>query len=341
MTQLPLVTLTMPVYNVSKFVEKSLLSALNQTYRNIEFLIVDDCSTDNSMDIVRQTVNAHKRSADVRIIHHPGNQGLGDTRNTAIKEAKGEYIYFMDSDDIISSCCIEVLVNYMLENPVDFIAASRERRTFDGKLISTDQYQPYTVKDDHRSTLPVAYFRYVENHKILAEVWNKLYNVDFLRKNKIRCIPHVHVEDVSFSLQVNIAAKSCRLVPDVLYVYHIYEGQSFAAFNNNHERALYLADCFVKIRKYDADIVSCYSNCEEYAALIAGVYNVTLLHSQMIVKSSVLSKKEKQNFLNLLWKVNYSLSDILRFKHKAKYALCYWGMSCLPISIKYSLIKGI
>ena len=70
-------------------------------------------------------------------------------------------------------------------------------------------------------------------------------------------------------------------------------------------------------------------------------YNVTLLHSQMIVKSSVLSKKEKQNFLNLLWKVNYSLSDILRFKHKAKYALCYWGMSCLPISIKYSLIKGI
>ena len=255
MTQLPLVTLAMPVYNVSKFVEKSLLSALNQTYRNIEFLIVDDCSTDNSMDIVRQTVNAHKRSADVRIIHHPGNQGLGDTRNTAIKEAKGEYIYFMDSDDIISSCCIEVLVNYMLENPVDFIAASRERRTFNGKLISTDQYQPYTDKDDHRSTLPVAYFRYVENHKILAEVWNKLYNVDFLRKNKIRCIPHVHVEDVSFSLQVNIAAKSCRLVPDVLYVYHIYEGQSFAAFNNNHERALYLADCFVKIRKYDADIV--------------------------------------------------------------------------------------
>ena len=95
MTQLPLVTLAMPVYNVSKFVEKSLLSALNQTYRNIEFLIVDDCSTDNSMDIVRQTVNAHKRSADVRIIHHPGNQGLGDTRNTAIKEAKGEYIYFI------------------------------------------------------------------------------------------------------------------------------------------------------------------------------------------------------------------------------------------------------
>lgn len=341
MTQLPLVTLAMPVYNVAKFVEKSLLSALNQTYRNIEFLIVDDCSTDNSMDIVRQTVNAHKRSADVRIIHHPGNQGLGDTRNTAIKEAKGEYIYFMDSDDIISSCCIEVLVNSMLENPVDFIAASRERRTFDGKLISTDKYQPYTVKDDHRSTLPVAYFRYVENHKILAEVWNKLYNVDFLRKNKIRCIPHVHVEDVSFSLQVNIAAKSCRLIPDVLYVYHIYEGQSFAAFNNNHERALYLADCFVKIRKYDADIVSCYSNCEEYAALIAGVYNVTLLHSQMIMRSSVLDRTEKKGYLSKLWRVNYSLCDLIKMKHKTKYAMCYKCISWMPGFVKFFLISII
>lgn len=341
MTQLPLVTLAMPVYNVAKFVEKSLLSALNQTYSYIEFLIVDDCSTDNSMDIVRQTVNAHKRSADVRIIHHPGNQGLGDTRNTAIKEAKGEYIYFMDSDDIISSCCIEVLVNYMLENPVDFIAASRERRTFNGKLISTDQYQPYTVKDDHRSTLPVAYFRYVENHKILAEVWNKLYNVDFLRKNKIRCIPHVHVEDVSFSLQVNIAAKSCRLVPDVLYVYHIYEGQSFAAFNNNHERALYLADCFVKIRKYDADIVSCYSNCEEYAALIAGVYNVTLLHSQMIMRSSVLDRTEKKGYLSKLWRVNYSLCDLIKMKHKTKYAMCYKCISWMPGFVKFFLISII
>ena len=229
----------------------------------------------------------------------------------------------------------------MLENPVDFIAASRERRTFDGKLISTDQYQPYTVKDDHRSTLPVAYFRYVENHKILAEVWNKLYNVDFLRKNKIRCIPHVHVEDVSFSLQVNIAAKSCRLVPDVLYVYHIYEGQSFAAFNNNHERALYLADCFVKIRKYDADIVSCYSNCEEYAALIAGIYNVTLLHSQMIMRSSVLDRAEKKGYLNKLWRVNYSLCDLIKMKHKTKYAMCYKCISWMPGFVKFFLISRI
>lgn len=340
MKQFPLVTLAMPVYNVERFVEKSLLSALIQTYRNIEFLIIDDCSTDRSMDIVKKTIENHNRCSAVRIVRHDGNQGLGDTRNTAINEARGEYIYFMDSDDLISPCCIEVLVNYMLDTPVDFIAASRERRTFEGKLISTDQYQSYTVFDDGKHALPVAYFRYVENHKILAEVWNKLYDVGFLRKNKIRCLPHVHVEDVSFSLQVNIAAKSCRLIPDVLYTYHIYEGQSFAAFHNNHDRALYLADCFVKIRKYDADLVSRYKNTEEYAALIAGVYNVTLLHSQMIINSTVLTTAEKQVFVNNLWKVNYSLCDLFRMKHKAKFAFCYKLMSFIPFSMKSFIISN-
>ncbi len=340
MKSIPLVTLAMPVYNVAKFVKDSLLSALNQTYQNMEFLIVDDCSTDNSMEIVQNTMAGHQRHEQVRIIRHPGNQGLGDTRNTAITEAKGEFIYFMDSDDVISPCCIEALVNYMLETPVDFIAASRERRTFEGKWIATDQYQPCTVRDTDKYKLPVAYFRYVENHKILAEVWNKLYNVDFLRKNSIRCLPHVHVEDVSFSLQVIVAARSCRLVPDVLYTYHIYEGQSFAAFQNNHDRALYLAECFVKIRKYDSHLIGHYKSTEEYAALIAGVYNVTLLHSQMIINSQVLDKNEKKHLLFELWKVEYGLKDILKMKHKAKYAFCYWIMAGLPNWGKYHLLRA-
>ena len=120
-----------------------------------------------------------------------------------------------------------------------------------------------------------------------------------------------------------------------------YEGQSFAAFNNNHERALYLADCFVKIRKYDADIVSCYSNCEEYAALIAGVYNVTLLHSQMIMRSSVLDRAEKKGYLNKLWRVNYSLCDLIKMKHKTKYAMCYKCISWMPGFVKFFLISII
>ena len=187
---MPLITLSMPVYNVSGFVEASLLSALNQTYPDIEYIIVDDKSTDDSMDVVRKVVNGHTRRDAVRIIDHVVNKGLGDTRNTSIDNARGEYIYFMDSDDVIAPDCIEKLVGYMEETPVDFIASSRMRKTFDGKLIVKDIYTPVVVHD--KGELSVARFRYVHNNKILAEVWNKLYNTEFLRKNNIRCIPGVN-----------------------------------------------------------------------------------------------------------------------------------------------------
>lgn len=87
------VSLAIPIYNVSLFVERALLSVLNQTYDNIEYLIVDDKRQDDSMDIVHRIIKDHPRGKDVRIIEHPYNIGLGATRNTAIDNAQGEYLF--------------------------------------------------------------------------------------------------------------------------------------------------------------------------------------------------------------------------------------------------------
>lgn len=336
---MPLVTLAIPVYNVSKFVKASLLSALNQTYQNIEFLIVDDKSTDNSMDIVHSVVNSHPRRDAVRIIDHVVNKGLGDTRNTSIKEATGDYIYFMDSDDVITPDCIERLVAYMQETPVDFIAASRERRTFEGRLIAKDIYAPIIVEDN--GELTVAKLRYVDNVRILGEVWNKLYSLDFLRRNHVECIPGVHVEDVSFSYQVILAARSCRLVPDVTYTYHIYEGQSFSAFQNNRERALYLADCFCKIRIKDCGIAEKYSNSDIYGSILSGIYNVTLLHSNMVRKAKALEHKDKRNIYHDLLRYDLSLFEVMRLKTNKLKNLLYYIMSSIPYSAQKQLLKLI
>ena len=118
------VTLSMPIYNVAPYVERALLSALNQTFESIEFLLVDDRGTDNSMDIVRRIIKDHPRGKDVRIIEHPHNIGLGATRNTAIDNAQGEYLFFMDSDDEITPDCIQVLYDKMMEEKVDFVVGS-------------------------------------------------------------------------------------------------------------------------------------------------------------------------------------------------------------------------
>ena len=126
-----LITLSMPVYNVEKYVERALLSALNQTYENIEFIIADDRGTDTSMDIVRRIVSSHPRGKQVRIIEHERNIGLGAGRNTAIEHATGKYLFFMDSDDELSPDCIDRLYAKMQEENVDFVEGSY-RKLFRG-----------------------------------------------------------------------------------------------------------------------------------------------------------------------------------------------------------------
>ena len=107
------VSVGIPVYNVAAYVERALLSALNQTFPDIEYIIVDDKGTDNSMDIVRRVISEHPRGKDVRIIEQEVNKGLGAARDTMIANATAPYIYFMDSDDELTADAIALLYNAM------------------------------------------------------------------------------------------------------------------------------------------------------------------------------------------------------------------------------------
>ena len=99
----PLVSIGIPVYNVEPYIEKCLLSVLNQTYQNLEILIVDDLGTDKSMDVVAGLQQSHPFGNCIKIIRHPENRGLGEARNTVIENAEGKYLYFVDSDDVIDA----------------------------------------------------------------------------------------------------------------------------------------------------------------------------------------------------------------------------------------------
>ena len=96
------VTIGIPVYNVEPYITQSLESALAQTYPSIEFLLVDDASSDLSVDIVRRFQMNHPRGADIRILSNPKNLGVSSSRNRIIDEAQGDYLYFMDADDLIA-----------------------------------------------------------------------------------------------------------------------------------------------------------------------------------------------------------------------------------------------
>lgn len=113
-----LVSVVIPMYNSSSYITPTIKSALNQTYKNIEVLVVDDCSKDNSVEVVNNLAKADPR---LRCIPQEKNQGAAVARNRGIKEAKGQYIAFLDSDDLWAEDKIEKQVDLMKAKNVAFV----------------------------------------------------------------------------------------------------------------------------------------------------------------------------------------------------------------------------
>lgn len=208
-----LITISMPVYNVEQYVKKALLSALNQSYYNLEFIIVDDKGTDNSIEIVKEIAINHPRGKYVRIIEHKFNRGTGATKNTAIINAKGKYLYFMDSDDEISPDCIRKLYDEIFKSSVDVVCGSYQKITPTGLI---DCSMNRNVETDSESII-LSYF----DGRFPVYTWNKLYNLDFLRKFSILCVDNQTIEDNYFTFQVLLYARSYSVIPDITYFYKL------------------------------------------------------------------------------------------------------------------------
>ena len=114
------VSIIIPVYNVSKYIERCLKSALDQTWKDLEIILVDDCTPDDSMDIARSVLETSSRSNMVTILKHEKNRGLSAARNTGIRQAKGDYLYFLDSDDYLPVNSIELLADAAIRHNVEY-----------------------------------------------------------------------------------------------------------------------------------------------------------------------------------------------------------------------------
>lgn len=218
-----LVTIGIPVYNVEAYIEKCLLSVLDQTYANLEVLVIDDCGTDKSMDIVRQIQRTHARGKCVKIIKQPQNCGLSEARNTAILNTKGKYVYFVDSDDFIEKQTIEKMVAQAEKHKADIVMSSIQTYMMDSgsfgdlafkyptlRIVTDENEFAYIVcKDLHESvsTCPV----------------NILFRTDFLYNHNL-FFEGRNSEEFLFLSKYYSFVERAVLVPDITYYYVIREG---------------------------------------------------------------------------------------------------------------------
>ena len=116
------VSILIPVYGVERYIEACVRSLMEQTYEDIEFIFVNDCTPDESISLLQQTVNQYPdRLHQVRIIEHPVNKGLGAARQSALLAATGDAVLIVDSDDYISPLAVELLVKKMDDEHADIV----------------------------------------------------------------------------------------------------------------------------------------------------------------------------------------------------------------------------
>lgn len=127
MKQLPLVSILVPVYGVEEYIERCARSLFSQSYANIEYIFVNDCTKDNSIEILKKVINEYpSKKNKIKIIEHDKNKGHCIARETALRNCSGEYIWYVDSDDWISNDAVQVLMQKAIVEKLDIIGFNVE-----------------------------------------------------------------------------------------------------------------------------------------------------------------------------------------------------------------------
>ena len=269
------VSIIIPVYNVEKFLKQCLDSVINQTLQDVEIICIDDCSTDNSLQILKEYASKDNR---IRIIEQKINQGQGVARNEAIKIATGEYIGFVDPDDWIELDMYEKMYNKAKTHDTDIVICNIEKvfeKTKKKRIV-------YTLKDIRKFDKTIETDN-VYNFKNLLKYYPyntqyytccRIFKNNLIKNNNILFSNTKRTEDVIFNDMANFLAKKIIHIDKAFYHYR------------NHREIQYIKNpSLIKI-------------CLEYLIKFYKFKNLKDLMYGIKTKITILCFKEYRNLNN-------------------------------------------
>lgn len=242
-----LVSVIIPVYNVEEYLCECVDSVINQTYNNLEIILVDDGSTDSSGRICDEYA---KKDSRISVIHQK-NSGPSKTRNTGIKQAKGKYVYFIDSDDYIELDAIYLLVETAETNGADLVFFDARSFSDDG----SDVKQGYVVKGSYEPKS--GYEMLTELHKSKdyhCAIYLLFIKRQLLENNKIFFLEEAYCsEDMLFTYQIYCKAQKATQSKHTLY-HRRYRQGSIVTSKKTERHFRSCCDVYEKIRDFSKNI---------------------------------------------------------------------------------------
>ena len=312
----PKVSILVPVYGVEKFIGRCAESLFNQTYGNIEYIFVNDCTKDGSISVLKETLSHFpEREAQVRIVNHTQNRGLAAARNTVVTEATGEFIMHVDSDDYVDEHIVEKAMRKQQENDADIVV-----------IDFLKAYPTFTVPRHYLSfAQPKDYCIDVLARKSPISIWAKLIRRSLYMDNGIVCKEGCNQgEDFQVLPVLLYNAKRIVNLHEALYYYDCSNDGSYSNnFSiNKHEQNWKSMDI---VRDYFMD------KGEEY------VEAVNCGRVKQLVDDLIISAKISGKVANYYY--SYATSELRRIGRKYQTAVSKPKRGILLFIWNYKLMR--
>ena len=285
------VSIIIPVYNVEKYLKKCLDSLVNQTLKDIEIIVVNDGSTDNSKSIIEQYYS--KFTDKIKVLNQK-NQGLSDARNNGLKLAKSDYIMFVDSDDYINVDAVEKMYNKITKDRAEVVICGNNVVNEDGIILSTT----YPNKNKYNNDIEKTIFG-----NMCA--WNKIYKKSLIINNKLKFRSRVWYEDLDYSYKILVKAKKVSFLEENLYNYLLRANSIMNSEKAN--RNLEIIQSIDEIIKFSKDnkVYEKYYSVIEYICIyhvyISAITRIINMNIDQNIKNDLINKFSdytKNNFPN-------------------------------------------
>ena len=205
------ISIIIPMYKVEAFIEDCINSVINQTYKNLEIILVDDGSPDDCGKIADEYA---KKDARIKSLHKP-NGGLSDARNFGMEYATGDYLMFADSDDFLTEIACEVLVNKIEAENADYVIGNYINCYENGELWPNPVFNKEKYKEFELNIKDYKDSFFIMN----SGVWNKIYRKSFIDDLNLKFEIGIPAEDAIFTTYCFMKARKVVYIPDMVYVY--------------------------------------------------------------------------------------------------------------------------
>lgn len=210
------ISVIIPIYNVSLYINECLESVAAQTYKDIECILIDDCGTDDSMEKVRAFIQAYHGPIQFLIERHDENKGLSEARNTGIRRASGSYIYFLDSDDFLTPDCLTSLAECLHAHPeVEMVQGSRKET----KIEAIGHYEGCEVGGVKYLDTPAEIRKAYYTSKLPVMAWNKLIKRSTVVDNELYFPTGLYHEDLLWTYFLAKCLTHMAVCNKVTYIY--------------------------------------------------------------------------------------------------------------------------